>query len=67
MSALATVAGKSFNGTFTAKIYFPIGYFHITIAHADIGSLTSLHALFDKYLDYMLVKFEKKYHIVRTI
>ena len=27
MSALATVAGKSFNGKFTAKIDFPIGYF----------------------------------------
>ena len=26
MSALATVAGKSFNGKFTAKIDFPIGY-----------------------------------------
>ena len=26
MSALATVAGKSFNGKFTAKLDFPIGY-----------------------------------------
>ena len=27
MSALATVAGRSFNGKFTAKIDFPLGYF----------------------------------------
>ena len=27
MAALATVAGESFNGTFTAKIDFPIEYF----------------------------------------
>ena len=31
----------------------------ITIANADIGSLKSLNTLFDKYLDYMLVKFEQ--------
>ena len=48
MSALATVAGKSFNDKFTAKIDFPLGYyFYITIAYADIGSLKSLHTLFD--------------------
>ena len=54
MSVLATVAGKSFNGKFTAKIDFPLG-FYITIADADIGSLKSLQTLFDKYLDHMLV------------
>ena len=27
MSALVTVGGESFNGEFTAKIDFPIGYF----------------------------------------
>ena len=31
MSALATVAGKSFNGKFTAKIDFPIGYFMLPL------------------------------------
>ena len=31
MSALATVAGKSFNGKFTAKIDFPIGYFMLPV------------------------------------
>ena len=33
--------------------------FYATIADADIGSLKSLHTLFDKYLDQMLVKFEQ--------
>ena len=57
MSALGTVAGKSFNCKFTAKMDFPIGYFTATIADADIGSLKSLHTLFHKYLDHMLAKF----------
>ena len=56
MSALATVAGKSFNGKFTAKTD---RVFYVTIADADIGSLKPLHTLFDKYLDHMLVKFEQ--------
>ena len=52
-----SIAGKRFNGKFTAKFDFPIGYFIcIIIADADIGSLKS--TLFDKYLDHMLVKFE---------
>ena len=59
MSALATVARKSFNGKFTAKIKFSDRVVHVTIADADIGSLKSLHTLFDKYLDHMLVKFEQ--------
>ena len=33
--------------------------FYVTIADADIGSLKSLHTLFDMYLDYKLVKFEQ--------
>ena len=37
-----------------------------TIADADIGSLKSLHTLFDKYLDHMLVKFEQNC-MIRTI
>ena len=40
--------------------------FYLTIADADIGSLKSLHTLFDKYLDHMLVKFEQNC-MVRTI
>ena len=31
--------------------------FYVTIADADIGSLKSLHTLFDKYLDLLVVKF----------
>ena len=62
MSVLATVAmvaGKSYKGKFTlSKNWFSSRVFYITIANADIGSLKSLHTLFDKYLDHMLVEFE---------
>ena len=47
-----SLAGKSFNGKFTAKIDFPIGYFMLAL-HADAEDLKSLHILFD--LDHMLV------------
>ena len=40
--------------------------FYVTIADADFGRLKSLHTLFDKYLDHMLVKFEQN-RMVRTI
>ena len=43
MSAIATVAWKSLNGKFTAKIDVPIEYFYVTITDADIGSRKSLH------------------------
>ena len=59
MSALAMVEGKSFEGKFIAEIDFPIGYFMLPVADADIGGLKSLHTLFDKYLDHILVKFEQ--------
>ena len=52
----------SFYGKFTAKIDFPIGYFNnimFAITESDFWSLKSLHTLFDKYLDRMLVKFEQ--------
>ena len=39
MSALATVAGKSFNGKFTAKVDFCDRVFNVTICDADIESL----------------------------
>ena len=64
MSALAMAVGKSFDGKFIVKIDFLIG--HFVIADADIGSPKSLHTLFDKYLDHMLVKFERN-HMVWTI
>ena len=56
MSALATVALRVF---FARAFYF-------TIADADIESLNSLHTLFDKYLDHMLVKFEQN-RMITTI
>ena len=52
VSAFATVARKNFDGKFTAIIDF-----YVTITGADIGSLESLHTLFDMYLNHMLVKF----------
>ena len=61
MSTLATVAGKNFNDKFLQKIIFRSG-----IVDADIGSLKSLHTLFDKLLDHMLVKFEQN-RMVRTV
>ena len=57
MSALATVAEKSFTTNLMRKNDFPIGYFIIT--DVDIESLKSLHILFDKYLDHLLMKFEQ--------
>ena len=59
MSALATVAGKSFHGKITAKIDFPIGYFMSPVADG-------LSILFDKYLDHLLVEFEQNC-MVQTI
>ena len=70
MSPLATVARKSFNGKFTAKIDFPIGHFMLpllmlTPGGADIESLKSFHTIFDMYLDHILVKF-KQNRVVQT-
>ena len=58
MSALATIARKKCNGEFTAKIRFSDRAFYVTIADADIGSLKSLHTLFE-YLDHMRVNLEQ--------
>ena len=66
MSALATVVRKSFNGKFTAKIWFSDQAFYVTIADADTGGLKSLHTLFDKYLDHMLVEFEQNSMVQTT-
>ena len=62
MSALATVARRSFYNVkfdLNVKIDFPIGHFMFPVTDANIWSLKSLYALFDKYLDHMLVKFEQ--------
>ena len=45
MSALATVARKSFNGKSTGRIDFLIGHFMVIIADADIGSQKSFHII----------------------
>ena len=47
-SALATVAGKKKSDRYL-----------MLIADVNCGSLKSLHILFDKYLDHVLVKFEE--------
>ena len=39
--------------------WFSDGKFYIIIPDADIESPQSLHTLFDKYLDHMLMKFER--------
>ena len=66
MSASATVTRESFNAKFTAKIDFLGRAFYYTIADADIGSIKSLHTLFDKFVDHMLVKFEQN-RMVQTV
>ena len=52
------------------KIIFSVNLalklFRATVANADIGSLKSLHALFDTYLDHMLANFEPK-RIVQNV
>ena len=61
VSTLATVAGKSFYCKFTEKKKrFSDRVFYIITAGANIGSLKSLHTLFDKCLDHMLVEFGSK-------
>ena len=47
-------------------VNLPLKLFPTTIANVDIGSLKSLHSLFDKYLDHMLVKFEQNCMIQTT-
>ena len=59
--SFSKVARKSFNDKCIAQIDFPIGYFMLPNADANIGSLKSLHTL-----GYMLVKFEQ-IRIVQTI
>ena len=49
------------------KFIFRLGILcYVSIADTDIGGLKSLHALFDRYLDHMRVKFERN-RMVRTI
>ena len=45
---------------------FAVKILPATVANADIGGLKSLHTLFDKYLDHILVKFEQNYMVQTT-
>ena len=65
MLALATVAGKVLMVNLLQKFIFD-RVFYVTISVTNIGSLKSFHTLFDKYLGYMLVKFEQD-RMVRSI
>ena len=47
-------------------VNLPLKLFPTAVANADIGSVKSLHTLFDTYLDHMLVKFEKTNCMVKT-
>ena len=64
MSASAVV--KHPIGKSIFAINLPFKLFPATVANADIESLKSLHTLFDKYLDHMLVKFEQNCMIQTT-
>ena len=50
---------EKFQQQIYCKNWFSNRLFYVTIADADIVSLKSLHTIFDKYLDHMLVKFEQ--------
>ena len=54
MSALAR-----YTANVLQKLIFRFGISCYHNADADIGSPKSLHTLFDKYLDHMLVQFEQ--------
>ena len=41
------------------RVNLPLKLFRATVANTDIGSLKSLHTLFDRYLNLMMVKFEQ--------
>ena len=47
-------------------VNLPLKRFCATVANADIEGLKSLHTLFDKYLDHILVKF-KQNRVIRNI
>ena len=47
-------------------VNLPLKLFPATVANAGIGRLKSLHTLFDKYLDHMLVEFEQNYMVQTT-
>ena len=66
MRAYANVARKNFDSTFTANNWFSDRTFYTIIAGADIGSIKSLHTLFVKHLNHILVN-SKQICTVQTI
>ena len=53
-------------GKLIFAVNLPLKLFPASVAIADIGSLKSLHTLFVKYLDHMLVKFEQNCMVQTT-
>ena len=66
MSASANDNIKYPIGKSIFAVNLPLKLSPTTAANADIGSLRSLHTLFDKYLDHMLVKFEQNCMVQTT-
>ena len=54
------------SGKLIFAVNLPLKLFPITIANANIKRLKSLHTLFDKCLDHMLVKFERHFMVQTT-
>ena len=50
---------EEFKWQIYCKNDFPIGYLMLPLLMLTLKDLKSLHTLFDKYLDHMLVKFEQ--------
>ena len=69
MSALATVAGKNFNGKCTVQIDFSDRILYtpslmLTLEMLEVYMVSPYS--FDKYLDHMLLKFEQN-HMIQTV
>ena len=61
--SISNSSREEFNNKFNAKIDFPLRYFTLPLL---MLSQKSLHTLFDKHLDHILVKSEQN-RMVRTI
>ena len=56
--SISNSSTEKFNSKFTARIDFPIGNFMLPLLML-ILEVKSLHTLFDKYLEHMLVNLNK--------
>ena len=59
VSVFLTEAWEIYHDKLTAKIDLTKRHFYVAISDAEIGSLKSLHTIFDMYLHQMLVRFEQ--------